>query len=104
LRYSHRWREIDLNACRTAVIAAVLLLVVFKKTVFDNKKMAQDIEQQSSKQGTALKNVSCPKNEEVKKGKTFTCTATLTNGQKFNITFQMTDNNGTVKFVKATKQ
>ena len=29
---------------------------------------------------------------------------TLTNGQKFNITFQMTDNNGTVKFVKATKQ
>ena len=40
---------------------------------------------------------------EVKKGKTFKCTAMLTNGQTFKLTFQMTDNKGTVKFVNVTK-
>jgi Domain of unknown function (DUF4333) len=53
--------------------------------------------------GTATK-VKCPSNVDVKKGKTFDCAATLSNGQKFKITFQMTDNSGTVKFVNAAKQ
>jgi len=53
--------------------------------------------------GTA-KSAKCPSDVSVKKGKSFACTAVLANGQKFKITFQMTDNNGTVKFVSATKQ
>ena len=36
-------------------------------------------------------------------GKTFDCTAVLANGKAFKITFQMTDENGTVKVVNASK-
>ena len=53
--------------------------------------------------GAAAKSVKCPGDVEVKKGKNFKCTAVLTNGQTFKLTFQMTDNKGTVKFVNVTK-
>ena len=53
--------------------------------------------------GPPGKSVKCPGDVEVKKGKNFKCTAVLTNGQTFKLTFQMTDNKGTVKFVNVTK-
>lgn len=43
--------------------------------VFDEQKMAQDIEQQSAKSGVPLRNVVCPPYEVVQKGRTFDCHA-----------------------------
>ena len=71
--------------------------------VIDQGKAEGFTKQVVTANGGTAKTVKCPSDVGVKKGKTFTCTATLTNGQKFKITFQMTDNNGTVKFVNATK-
>ena len=72
--------------------------------VIDQGKAEGFTKQVVTANGGTAKSVKCPSDVGVKKGKTFTCTATLTNGTKFKITFQMTDNNGTVKFVNATKQ
>jgi hypothetical protein len=71
--------------------------------VIDQKKAEGFTKQVVAANGGAAKSVKCPSDVGVKKGKTFACTAALANGQKFKITFQMTDNNGTVKFVNATK-
>lgn len=43
--------------------------------VFDAKAMARDIEQQSQRVGTPLKNVICPANEAVRAGNQFDCLA-----------------------------
>jgi hypothetical protein len=48
------------------------------------------------------KSVTCPSDVEVKKGKTFECTATLTTGKKVKVTFTMIDSKGTVQPTKAT--
>jgi hypothetical protein len=72
--------------------------------VIDQGKAQGFTKQVVTANGGTAKSAKCPSDVGVKKGKTFTCTAVLANGQKFKITFQMTDNNGTVKFVSATKQ
>jgi Domain of unknown function (DUF4333) len=72
--------------------------------VIDQGKAQKFTKQVVAANGGSTKSVKCPSDVGVKKGKNFTCTAVLTNGQTFKITFQMTDNNGTVKFVNATKQ
>ena len=84
--------------------AGALALTGCGSKVIDQGKAEGFTKQVVSANGGTTKSAKCPSDVGVKKGKTFTCTATLTNGTKFQITFQMTDNNGTVKFVKATKQ
>ena len=72
--------------------------------VIDQSKAQKFTKQIVAANGGTARKVKCPSNVDVKKGKNFNCTATLANGQTFKITFQMTDNNGTVKFVNAAKQ
>jgi hypothetical protein len=83
--------------------AGALALTGCGSKVIDQGKAEGFTKQVVSANGGTTKSAKCPSDVGVKKGKTFTCTATLTNGTRFQITFQMTDNNGTVKFVKATK-
>ena len=71
--------------------------------VIDQGKAEKFTKQVVVANGAAAKSVKCPGDVEVKKGKTFKCTAVLTNGQTFKLTFQMTDSKGTVKFVNVTK-
>ena len=71
--------------------------------VIDQGKAQGFTKQVVTANGGKTTSAKCPSDVGVKKGKSFTCTAVLANGQKFKITFQMTDNNGTVKFVNATK-
>jgi hypothetical protein len=71
--------------------------------VIDQGKAEGFTKQVVTANGGKTTSAKCPSNVDVKKGKSFTCTAVLANGQRFKITFQMTDNNGTVKFVSATK-
>ena len=71
--------------------------------VIDRGKAEKFTKQVVVANGATAKSVKCPSDVAVKKGKTFKCTAVLTNGQTFKLTFQMTDNKGTVKFVNVTK-
>ena len=91
-------------ALPAVVGVAALALTGCGSKVIDQSKAQGFTKQIVAANGGTAKTVKCPSDVGVKKGKTFTCTATLANGQKFKITFQMTDNNGTVKFVNATKQ
>ena len=84
--------------------AGALALMACGSKVIDQGKAQGFTKQVVAANGGAAKSVKCPSDVGVKKGKTFTCTAVLANGKKFKITFQMTDNNGTVKFVNATAQ
>ena len=87
-----------------AVGVGALALTGCGSKVIDQGKAQGFTKQVVAANGGSAKSVKCPSDVGVKKGKSFTCTAVLANGQKFKITFQMTDNNGTVKFVNATKQ
>jgi Domain of unknown function (DUF4333) len=48
--------------------------------------------------GVPVRSVSCPKDVEVKKGKSFDCTVTGTNGKKATITVVQTDDKGNVTY------
>jgi hypothetical protein len=71
--------------------------------VIDQGKAQKFTKQVVVANGAAAKSVKCPSGVEVKKGKTFKCTAVLTSGQAFKLTFQMTDTKGTVRLVNITK-
>jgi Domain of unknown function (DUF4333) len=91
-------------AVPVAVGVGALALTGCGSKVIDQSKAEKFTKQIVSANGGNAHKVKCPSDVSVKKGKTFDCTASLANGQKFKISFQMTDNNGTVRFVNATKQ
>lgn len=91
-------------AVPVVIAAGAVALTGCGNKVIDQSKAQSFTKQIVSANGGRAKSAKCPSDVEVKKGKAFTCTATLANGQKFKITFQMTDDKGTVKFVNATKQ
>jgi Domain of unknown function (DUF4333) len=91
-------------AVPVVVTAGALALAGCGDKVIDQGKAQSFTKQIVAANGGTAKSAKCASDVKVKKGKTFDCTATLANGQKFKITFQMTDNKGTVKFVNATKQ
>jgi hypothetical protein len=84
-----------------AVGVGALALAGCGSKVIDQGKAEGFTKQVVSASGGTAKSVKCPSDVGVKKGKTFTCTAVLSNGQTAKVTFQMTDNNGTVKVVSA---
>jgi hypothetical protein len=86
-----------------AAAGAVALMGCGSK-VIDQSKAQSFTKQIVAANGGSATSAKCPSDVGVKKGKTFSCTATLANGSKFKITFQMTDDKGTVKFVNAAKQ
>lgn len=57
------------------VVALVLALGPLKKTVLNHNSVESTIEQQAKDNDINVQAVSCPSNEEVKAGKTFTCTS-----------------------------
>jgi hypothetical protein len=85
------------------VCVGALALAACGTKVIDQGKAEKFTKQVVVANGATAKSIKCPSDVEVKKGKTFTCTAALTNGQSFKLTFQMTDGKGTVKFVKVSK-
>ena len=91
-------------ALPAVVSVGALALTGCGSKVIDQSKAQGFTKQIVAANGGTAQKVKCPSDVGVKKGKTFSCTATLANSQKFKITFQMTDNNGTVKFVNAAKQ
>jgi hypothetical protein len=91
-------------AVPVAVGVGALALTGCGSKVIDQSKAEKFTKQIVSANGGTAKTVKCPSDVSVKKGKTFDCSATLANGQKFKISFQMTDSSGTVRFVNAKRQ
>jgi Domain of unknown function (DUF4333) len=65
----------------------------FVTTVLDQNAVQDGVKQMLSQYGTPADNVSCPANQAVKPGNTFTCTATVA-GKQQQVTVTIQDANG----------
>ena len=85
------------------VCVAALALAGCGSKVIDQGKAEKFTKQVVVANGSTARSVKCPSDVSVKKGKTFACTAVLANGRTFKLTFQMTDDKGTVRFVDVSR-
>lgn len=64
----------------------------------DTDKLEDKIKEDAKKDNVTLSSVDCPSDVEAKKGKDFTCTAKLANGQTLTLKVEQTDDEGNVKY------
>ena len=78
--------------------AASIALLGCGETVIDSSKVEKSIGRTVIDQaGVHVKSVSCPKDPKAKKGATFTCTVTATDGTKGDATVTQSDDDGNVR-------
>ena len=78
--------------------AASIALLGCGETVIDSSKVEKSIGRTVIDQaGVHVKSVSCPKDPKAKKGATFTCTVTATDGSKGEAVVTQTDDDGNVR-------
>jgi len=86
---------------RRAVVALVpaalgsLVLAGCAKTV-DEKKAAKFVTSNVTVSGSKATSASCPKGQESKKGKDYTCTFATATGAKGSVTFHLLDDQGKI--------
>lgn len=82
--------------------AACLLLAVFAVACFakklDNKKIEQNIQNELSTKGVAMKSISCPAGQAVTAGVTFDCTGVDSDGETLVFHVKETDGSGSFKW------
>jgi hypothetical protein len=87
-----------LLACLVALATALALGACGDKKL-DTGKLEGRIKDGIEKQaGVKVKSVDCPDDVKIKKGDTFTCTATTTSGQKARVRVTQQDDEGNVRY------
>jgi Domain of unknown function (DUF4333) len=64
----------------------------------DTDKLETKIKEDAKKDGVTLTAVDCPSDVEAKKGKNFTCKATVQGGGSLTLAIEQTDDEGNVRY------
>jgi hypothetical protein len=92
------------NAVRVACFGLVVVAACGSNTVDPSELEAEIKKDLTADVGTEPKAIDCPGGVDIEKGKTFECTGTAPNGERFRIDVELTNDDGGFKAIVPPEQ